>query len=214
MFLEIIKSGFLALKDYAATHILTCLVPAFLLAGAIVTFINRNAILEHLGEETRKSRSFPLASISSFFLAACSCTVIPVASGLYYGGAGIGVAFIVLWVAPAANILALTYTGNILGGGMVISRIVAALFMAFIVGWVMSFVFRGERKESITTTEETQKKTIIERKGLVLLLLILLSLLLPNYLVRGGAYIYKVLVWLISSLVMLIYAIKVFSKEK
>ena len=47
--------------------------------------------------------------------------------GHYYGGAGIGPAFIVLWVAPATSILALVYTGSILGGGMVLARIVAAV---------------------------------------------------------------------------------------
>ncbi|MGQ9618075.1 MAG: permease [Candidatus Aminicenantia bacterium] len=107
-----------ALKDYIATHVLTCLVPAFLLAGGLVTFINREAILDLLGERANKLKSFTIASFSSFFLAACSCTVIPVSSGLYYAGAGIGVAFIVLWVAPASNILALIYTGNILGAGL------------------------------------------------------------------------------------------------
>jgi hypothetical protein len=51
------------------------------------------------------------------------------------------VAFIVLWFAPAANILALTYTDTILGSEMVISRIIAALLMAFIVGSVMTLFF-------------------------------------------------------------------------
>lgn len=129
MIKDLLIAGLLALKDYIATHVLTCLVPAFLLAGAMVTFINREAILFYLGEKANRIKSFSLAGISSFFLAACSCTVIPVSSGLYYSGAGVGVAFIVLWVAPAANILALIYTGSILGGKMVVSRIVALLVM-------------------------------------------------------------------------------------
>ena len=106
-------AGLNAVKDYVATHVLTCLIPAFLLAGAMVTFISREAILEYLGEEANKIKSFSLAGFSSIFIAACSCTVIPVASGLYYSGAGVGVAFIILWVSPATNILSLIYTGNI-----------------------------------------------------------------------------------------------------
>ncbi|MFN7097812.1 MAG: hydrolase, partial [Gammaproteobacteria bacterium] len=47
---------------------------------------------------------------------------------------------------------------------------------------------------------------------LILLLLILLSLLLPNYLVRGGAYVYKVLVWLFFTLLMVFYASKMIEK--
>lgn len=214
MIKDLLIAGLLALKDYIATHVLTCLIPAFLLSGAIVTFINREAILNYLGEKASKVKSFSLASISSFFLAACSCTVIPVASGLYYSGAGIGVAFIILWVAPAANILALIYTGSILGIGMVVSRIIAALLMAFVVGGIMSFIFKKERGEVASLQGKQERKKIIASRDLILLFLILMSLLLPNYLVRSGNYLYKVLVWAIISLVTVIYAIKVIPKER
>ena len=80
MLADIISAGLLALNDYIATHVLTCLVPAFFLAGAMVTFIRREAVLSLLGEKVNKLRSFSLASGSSFLIAACSCTVIPVAS--------------------------------------------------------------------------------------------------------------------------------------
>jgi uncharacterized membrane protein YraQ (UPF0718 family) len=142
MFLDLFFGGMLALKEYIALHVLTCLIPAFLLAGAMVSFISKEAIIKFLGSATNKLKSFSLASLASFFIAACSCTVIPVASGIYYQGAGVGAAFIFLWVAPAANILAIIYTGNILGAKMVASRILAAIFMAFVVGAVMSFIFR------------------------------------------------------------------------
>ena len=35
---NLVWAGVDALKDYIALHVLTCLVPAFLLAGAMVTF--------------------------------------------------------------------------------------------------------------------------------------------------------------------------------
>lgn len=146
---EALFAGVLALKDYVATHVLTCLIPAFLLAGGIVSFLNREVILEYLGEKRSKLSSFSLASVASFFVAACSCTVIPVASGLYFGGASIGVAFIILWVAPATNILALTYTGSLLGASVAVARVVAAILMAFVVGTVMSLIF-SERTEHCT----------------------------------------------------------------
>jgi uncharacterized membrane protein YraQ (UPF0718 family) len=210
-------AGLLALKGYIATHVLTCLVPAFLLAGGIVTFIRREAIIIYLGESANKLKSFSLASVSSFLLAACSCTVIPVATGLFYGGAGIGVAFIILWVAPAANILALTYTGTILGSEMVISRIIAALLMAFLVGGVMTFVFG--RKEEVPETPafahgQEDSGGIISRQDLILLILIVLSLLLPNYIIQKGSYLNKVLLWGALTIATAIYAVKVLSKEK
>jgi uncharacterized membrane protein YraQ (UPF0718 family) len=133
--------------------------------------------------------------------------VIPVASGIYYQGAGLGAAFIFLWVAPAANILAIIYTGSILGAKMVASRISAALFMAFIVGLVMSFIFRKEETKRIQEFK-SGKTTIIARKDLILLLLILLTLLSPNYIIQKGPYLHKVAVWLITSLIMFVYAFK------
>lgn len=222
MLAQILIAGLIALKEYISTHVLTCLVPAFLLAGAMVTFIDRQGLLRHLGEQVNPMKSFSLASLSSFFLAACSCTVIPVASGLFYSGAGIGVAFIILWVAPAANILALVYTGTILGSTMVISRIVAALLVAFIVGGIMSLVFKRESKE-FTGSQPTlpvnpsladTRKALVSKSELMLFFLILLSLLLPNYLVKSGAYSHKILVWAICTLIMAGYAIRVLTKQK
>lgn len=119
---NLVSAGLAALKDYIALHVVTCLIPAFLLAGAMVTFVSKEAIIRYMGAAANKLRSFTLAAGGSFFVAACSCTVIPVSSGLYYGGAGVGPAFILLWVAPAANILALVYTGAILGTTMVLTR--------------------------------------------------------------------------------------------
>jgi uncharacterized membrane protein YraQ (UPF0718 family) len=106
-FLELLHAGIAALEDYIALHIVTCLIPAFLLAGALVSFVSKESIIHYLGAAAHKLKSFAIAGGGSFFIAACSCTVIPVSGGLYYSGAGIGAAFIVLWVAPATNILAI-----------------------------------------------------------------------------------------------------------
>jgi uncharacterized membrane protein YraQ (UPF0718 family) len=214
MFNELFLAGLIAVKDYIATHVLTCLVPAFLLAGAMVTFIDRDLILDHLGEKVSKLKSFSLAAGGSFLIAACSCTVIPVASGLYYAGAGVGSAFILLWVAPSSNILSLVYTGNILGAEMVISRIIAALLMAFLVGTVMSVVFRNEQTKAVSTEQSKQNKQLISRQELTLLLLLLLSLLLPNYLITRQPYIYKIGVWALSTLIVACYAWMVIPREK
>lgn len=164
MLLGLFSAGLLALKEYIALHVLTCLIPAFLLAGAMVSFISKEAIIRYLGSSTNKLKSFSLASFGSFFVAACSCTVIPVASGIYYQGAGIGPAFIFLWVAPATNILAVIYTGSILGTKMVISRILAAIFMAFVVGTVMSFIFRKEEGKRMQAQEILKNKHYSEKE--------------------------------------------------
>jgi len=213
MFVTLLLAGLVALKDYIALHVVTCLIPAFLLAGAIVTFVSRETIIGYLGNAASKVSSFGIAAGGSFFVAACSCTVIPVASGIYYGGAGIGAAFILLWVAPAANILALVYTGSILGSGMVAARLVAALSVSFIVGAVMLFSFRREEQQRVLTIQAT-KGTVMTKKDIILLLLLLVSLLAPNYAIRSGPYLYKVLVWAAAMAVVAIYAWRVKSWQE
>jgi len=213
MFVTLLLAGLVALRDYVALHVVTCLVPAFLLAGAIVAFVSRESIIGYLGSAANKVSSFGIAAGGSFFVAACSCTVIPVASGIYYGGAGIGAAFILLWVAPAANILALVYTGSILGSGMVAARLVAALSVSFVVGAVMLLSFREEEQQRALTIQAT-KGRVMTKKDIILLLLLVASLLAPNYAIRSGPYLYKVYVWAAAMAVVAVYAWRVKTWEE
>ena len=213
LFVNLSLAGLIALKDYIALHVLTCLVPAFLLAGGIVTFVSREAIIGHLGAAARKLSSFGIAAGGSFFVAACSCTVIPVSSGIYRGGAGIGAAFILLWVAPAANILALVYTGSILGAQMVIARLVSALLMCFVVGFVMVYAFYREEKNRVSAIRVSGRQ-LMTKKGVILLLLLVAWLLAPNYIVIHGPYWQKVVVWAVGLLVVAVYALKTIEGER
>ena len=207
IFLQLMLGGLNSLKEYIALHVLTCLIPAFLLAGGIVTFVRRETIIGYLGAAARKLTSFGIAAGGSFFVAACSCTVIPVSSGIYRGGAGIGPAFILLWVAPAANILALVYTGSILGSQMVIARVISALLMSFIVGSVMAYAFYREERNRVSTIQ-VSGGSLMSRKAVILLVLLVAWLLAPNYLVIHGPYWQKVVVWAIGLIVVAAYTWK------
>ncbi len=213
MITDLLIAGLNALREYIALHVLTCLIPAFLLAGGIVTFVSREAIIGYLGAAARKVSSFSIAAGGSFFVAACSCTVIPVSSGIYRGGAGVGAAFILLWVAPAANILALVYTGQILGGQMVIARLVSALLMCFVVGFVMAYAFYKEEKNRISTIQMSGRH-LMTKKGVVLLLLLVGWLLAPNYIVAHGPYWQKVVVWVVGLVVVAVYALKTIDGDR
>ncbi len=208
---EILVGGLRALQDYIAYHVLTCLIPAFLLAGGMVSFVSKEAVIRYLGAATHRLTTYIFAALSSFFLAVCSCTVIPVSSGLYYQGAGVAAAFIVLWVAPAANILAIMYTGAILGYDLALIRIVAALLMAVVVGGVMSSFFWKEEKER-SFTLETKETKIMKRQDVILLVLLVVALLAPNYLIRHGPYLHKIYVWLIGMAV--VFATAFLTKKK
>ncbi len=213
MFVTLLLAGLVALRDYVALHVVTCLIPAFLLAGGIVTFVSRETIIGYLGAAARRLSSFGIAAGGSFFVAACSCTVIPVSSGIYRGGAGVGAAFILLWVAPAANILALVYTGSILGGQMVIARLVSALLMSFVVGFVMAYAFYREEKNRVSTIQMSGG-ALMSRKGVVLLLILVVWLLAPNYIVTHGPYWQKVVVWAVGLAVVTVYALKTIDMDK
>lgn len=207
---SLVKAGLLALQDYIIYHTITCLVAAFLLAGAVVTFVSRETIIQYLGHAASRVRSFALAALGSFAVAACSCTVIPVASGIYYGGGAIGPAFIILWVAPAANILALVYTGAILGGEMILARLVAALLMAGIVGTIMTVVFARSETERAQSQDRQVRLggRVITRSSLILIGLLVATLLAPNYLIRRGAFGHKVIVTFLGLTAVGVYAWK------
>ena len=68
MVLNLIWAGLAALQDYIALHVLTCLIPAFLLAGAMVAFINKEAIMARLGRlrPSRPASPRPPAPASSW----------------------------------------------------------------------------------------------------------------------------------------------------
>lgn len=164
--------------------------------------------MARLGAAASKPASFATAAAASFFVAACSCTVIPVSGGIYYSGAGIGAAFIILWVAPASNLLSLIYTGNILGAEMIWARVITAVAMAAVVGTIMTVVFRREEAKRMDLKGPGGRATIIARKDLALLGLLVVSLLAPNYLVQSGPYSRKILVWLATTAIMAGYALK------
>ncbi len=48
IFLAVLTSGWNSLVNYLSTHVITCLVPALLIAGAIVTFVSQGGSAEIL----------------------------------------------------------------------------------------------------------------------------------------------------------------------
>lgn len=220
MIAQWVLGGLQALQDYVIYHVLTCLIPAFLLAGGMVSFVPKEAVLRYLGIATHRLVTYISAAFASFFVAACSCTVIPVSAGVYFAGASIGAAFIILWVAPATNVLALTYTGAILGGDMAVVRVVSAFLMALVVGTVMTIGFRREEAQRLVDAQQmdigvgSDPEARVKRSDVVLLLLIVLDLLAPNYLIRTGPYWQKVVVWAIGMVVVAAYAWRTKSREE
>jgi len=153
-------SGFALLHEYAIQHVLTCLVPAFFIAGGIAVFVKKQAVLKYLGGKAKQYISYPIASVSGAVLAVCSCTILPLFAGIYKRGAGLGPAIAFLYSGPAINVAAIFLTASVLGFKMGLARAIAAISLAVLVGLTMAFLFREKSaKQEIATEEETGQKT-------------------------------------------------------
>ena len=142
-----ILEAFYLLQDYAQKHVLTCLVPAFFIAGAIAVFVSQASVLKYFGAGANKILSYSVASVSGSVLAVCSCTVLPIFAGIYTRGAGIGPATAFLYSGPAINVLAIILTARVLGLELGIARAVGAVVFAVVIGLLMHFIFLKEEKE-------------------------------------------------------------------
>jgi uncharacterized membrane protein YraQ (UPF0718 family) len=148
--LNMLRGGLDALQDYILAHTLTCLVPAFFIAGAMSALFPKDKILKYLGEKTKAYISYPISVIAGLFLAVCSCTVLPLFAGIRQRGGGLGPAVAFLYTAPATNILAIIYTGSLIGADLALARIILSVSFASIIGMILSATFKGEEKKILS----------------------------------------------------------------
>ncbi len=139
-----VNSALSLTKWYAQEHVLLCLVPAFFIAGVIAVFISQAAVIKYFGAGAKKWLSYLVASVSGTILAVCSCTILPLFSGIHKRGAGLGPAIAFLYSGPAINILAIILTARILGFELGIARVVGAVVFAVVIGLLMHFIYRKE----------------------------------------------------------------------
>lgn len=156
--------GWNALLEYLSEHVLTCLIPAFFIAGAIAVFVSKDAIMKYFGPEANRLLSYGVASVSGTLLAVCSCTVLPLFTGIYKRGAGLGPAIAFLFSGPAINLLAIVYSARLLGLDIGIARAVGAVSFSLVVGLLMALIFRREEQArqvqapALTLNHENEKK--------------------------------------------------------
>ncbi|MFC2029164.1 permease [Chloroflexota bacterium] len=139
-----LQSGVSSLASYLAAHVLLCLVPAFFIAGAMTALVPKEAITRYLGRDAPRWVSYPMAALGGFVLAVCSCTILPLFASIYAQGAGLGPAMTFLFVGPAINILAVSYTGVALGIDIAIARIVLSVVFGIGIGLIMAFIYRRD----------------------------------------------------------------------
>jgi len=133
-------------KWYAREHVLLCLVPAFFIAGAISVFVSQASVMKYFGAKANKFLSYSVASVSGTILAVCSCTVLPLFSGIYKRGAGLGPAVAFLYSGPAINVLAIILTARILGWQIGLARAIGAVIFSIVIGLLMHLIFLKEER--------------------------------------------------------------------
>ena len=170
--------AFMMLQEYAREHVLTCLIPAFFIAGAIAVFVSQASVLKYFGATAKKILSYSVASVSGTVLAVCSCTVLPLFAGIYTRGAGIGPATAFLYSGPAINVLAIVLTARILGWELGLARAIGAVLFAVITGLLMAFIFRKDdaarAKGEMFLPEDEAKGRTLTQDALFMLTMVLI----------------------------------------
>jgi uncharacterized membrane protein YraQ (UPF0718 family) len=129
---------------YAREHVILCLLPAFVIAGAMAVYIAQGSIMRFLGPQAPKPVALGVASVSGTLLAVCSCTVLPLFGGIYQRGAGLGAAVAFLYSGPAINVMAIVVTAKVLGLELGFARAVGAIVFAVVIGAIMHFLYRKD----------------------------------------------------------------------
>ncbi|MEW6663550.1 MAG: permease [Bacillota bacterium] len=143
---SILVGGLAEVVEYLSAHVLTCLVPAFFIAGGIAAIVSTGPILRYFGPLAAKHVAYGVASVSGVILAVCSCTVLPLFGGIYRKGAGLGPAVTFLYSGPAINLLAIVLTAKAIGFEMGLARAVGAILFSIVIGLIMAFLYRSEEK--------------------------------------------------------------------
>jgi len=177
---SLLQGGLGNLAAYLAAHVLLCLLPAFFIAGALTALVPREAITRYLGRNAPKYISYPAAALGGFVLAVCSCTIMPLFAGIHKKGAGLGPAITFLFVGPAINILALTYTGVAIGMDIAIARIILSVVFGIGIGLIMALTFRKDDAAHAQEANSLFTGSVRVKKSTWLFFILLLGLLIAG----------------------------------
>jgi len=162
--------------------------------------VKKEVVLRYLGPSGNKVLSYAVASVAGTILAVCSCTILPLFSGIYTMGAGIGPATAFLYSGPAINLLAIIYSARLLGVDLGLARAVGAVAFSIVIGLIMSAVFEKKREEKaeFALTSDPDKP---QKSSLVILLFFgdLVAIL-----VLGAQGRWWIVAWLLAMLIILL----------
>jgi uncharacterized protein len=142
-----LAEAFLVFHDYARPHVFLSLIPALFVAGAICTFIRPGSSAWRLLARISRRAAYSIAAASGAILGVCSCTILPLFQGIRGRGVRLGPAAAFLYAGPAINLAAVPLTLGMLGPGIAIARVVAAIVFSCLIGILMQRLFPEEETE-------------------------------------------------------------------
>ena len=134
----------------------------FFISGILKSFVPNNLIAKHLGAE--KWYSPIKGAVLGAPIPLCSCSVIPVATGLRRGGAGKGSLTSFLISAPETGVDSLSISYAMLGPVIMLGRLISAVATAIITAWAVVIGTKNipmpempaEQKHTCKTTGQPQ----------------------------------------------------------
>lgn len=143
--------------DYVQ-HGWVCLGFAFTVSGLFSEFIPQSFMMKYMS--SGKPIAYIIAMLIAPLFCVCSCTMVPLFSGLIYAGGGIGPALTFLLAAPANNILADVITIQVLGWQIALADIIAAGISAVVIGVIVSKTPWGKKFEQQFQTKPKQVASV------------------------------------------------------
>jgi len=146
-------------------NVLTIVLPAFLLAGALVVFVPSHAVMKYLGAKANRLISYGVAAISGNVITVCSCNVVPIFAGILRRGAGIGPAFCFVFAAPAIHIVNTVFTYQVIGAKLALWRLLTVPIVAIFVGMTLALLFRREGQARRQDAEAGPAVALVQTPG-------------------------------------------------
>lgn len=143
----------------------TIVLPAFLIAGAVVVFVPSHSVMKYLGAKANRFLSYGVSSISGNVLTVCSCNVVPIFAGILRRGAGVGPAFCFVFAAPAIHIVNTVMTYQVIGPKLALLRFFVVPVIAIFVGLGMAFVFRHEERAGVQAEKKATLALVAPEPG-------------------------------------------------
>lgn len=139
----------------------TTVIPAFIIAGAIIAFVPSASIGRYLGAGSKRYIAYPAAALAGAILPACSCNIVPLFASILNRGSGIGPAFTFLYAGPAINLISIIFTFKVIGPVLGIWRLVGVLLISILLGLLMELLFSA-RKKNIQPTQNQLNLEVVK----------------------------------------------------